>query len=64
MDGVFRSGDRQMQLDLFVALPGDMAVRDQQDLMTHPFFSLAKSKRTEPIDYAAGDTRIRVEGTA
>ena len=64
MDGVFRAGDRQMQLDLFVALPGDMAVRDQQDLMAHPFFSLAKSKRTEPIDYAAGDTRIRVEGTA
>jgi plasmid replication initiation protein len=34
------------QLDLFRALPGDMAPRDAQDLMAHPFFSLAKSRRT------------------
>ncbi|CBS89250.1 replication initiator protein A [Azospirillum lipoferum] len=64
MDG-FRNGDAaHRQRDLFVTLPGDMAVRDQQDLMAHPFFSLAKSRRTVPIDYAAGDVRIRVEGTA
>ena len=38
------------QLDLFRALPGDMAPRDAQDLMAYPFFSLAKSRRTAPID--------------
>ena len=35
------------QLDLFRALPGDLAPRDAQDLMAYPFFSLAKSKRTD-----------------
>ncbi|MCM2012357.1 RepA replication protein, partial [Pseudomonas aeruginosa] len=39
------------QLDLFRALPGDMAPRDSQDLMAFPFFSLAKSRRTAPIDF-------------
>ncbi|RLM14204.1 RepA replication protein [Gibbsiella quercinecans] len=52
------------QLDLFRALPGDMAPRDAQDLMAYPFFSLAKSRRTAPIDYCAGGITIRVEGTA
>ncbi|MFC3396373.1 replication initiator protein A [Brenneria rubrifaciens] len=51
-------------LDLFRALPGDMAPRDAQDLMAYPFFSLAKSRRTAPIDYCAGGITIRVEGTA
>ena len=49
------------QLDLFRALPGDMAPRDSQDLMAYPFFSLAKSKRIAPIDFKAGDVTIRVE---
>ena len=49
------------QLDLFRALPGDFAPRDAQDLMTYPFFSLSKSHRVEPIDYAAGNVTIRVE---
>ncbi|WP_241973592.1 hypothetical protein [Pseudomonas aeruginosa] len=40
------------QLDLFRALPGDMAPRDSQDLMAYPFFSLAKSRRTAPINFA------------
>ena len=52
------------QLDLFRALPGDMAPRDSQDLMAFPFFSLAKSRRTAPIDFRAGGITIRVEGTA
>ncbi|MGC8384151.1 replication initiator protein A [Pseudomonas aeruginosa] len=51
------------QLDLFRALPGDMAPRDSQDLMAYPFFSLAKSKRVKPIDFRAGNVTIRVEGT-
>ena len=51
------------QLDLFRALPGDMAPRDSQDLMAFPFFSLAKSRRVAPIDFRASGITIRVEGT-
>lgn len=49
------------QLTLFRALPGDMRPRDAQDLMAYPFFSLSKSRRVVPIDFAAGPVRIRVE---
>ena len=49
------------QLDLFRALPGDLAPRDAQDLMAYPFFSLAKSKRVVPIDFRAGTITIHVE---
>ena len=49
------------QLDLFRALPGDLAPRDAQDLMAYPFFSLAKSKRVRPIDYRTRTIAIRVE---
>jgi plasmid replication initiation protein len=49
------------QLDLFRALPGDLAPRDAQDLMAYPFFSLAKSKRIPPIDFRAGTITNRVE---
>lgn len=56
-------GARQ-QLDLFHALPGELAPRDAQDLMAYPFFSLAKSKRTTPIDFRSGGITVRVEGTA
>lgn len=52
------------QLELFRALPGDMAPRDAQDLMVYPFFALGKSRRTVPIDFRAGGVTIRVEGTA
>jgi plasmid replication initiation protein len=56
-----RSPSEREQLDLFRALPGDLAPRDAQDLMAYPFFSLAKSKRTVPIDFRAGKITIRVE---
>ena len=59
-----RPTQEREQLDLFRALPGDMAPRDSQDLMAYPFFSLAKSKRVKPIDFRAGNVTIRVEGTA
>ena len=49
------------QLEFFRALPGHLAVRDAQDLMAYPFFSLAKTPRTTPIDFRAGDISIRVE---
>jgi plasmid replication initiation protein len=51
------------QLELFRALPGTMAPRDAQDLMAWPFFSLAKSRRIQPIDFQAGGVKVRVEGT-
>jgi plasmid replication initiation protein len=40
-----------------------LAIRDAQDLMAYPFFSLAKSPRVRPIDYRAGGVTVRVEGT-
>ena len=49
------------QLELFRARSGAFAVRDAQDLMAYPFFSLAKSKRLAPIDFRAGPIVIRVE---
>ncbi|NOG70823.1 replication initiator protein A [Roseicella sp. DB1501] len=49
------------QLDLFRAIPGDFAPRDAQDLMAYPFFSLAKTHRVAPIDFATGNIAIRVE---
>lgn len=54
-------GSAREQLELFRALPGDLAARDAQDLMAYPFFSLAKSKRLQPIDFQAGKVSIRVE---
>ena len=58
----------QASLDLFLALPSPIAspiaVRDAQDLMAWPFFSLAKSKRVRPIDFKMGEVSISVEATA
>jgi plasmid replication initiation protein len=51
------------QLELFRARPGDMALRDTQDLMSWPFFSLAKTPRVRPIDFRMGEVTIRVEAT-
>lgn len=59
-----RSPAARQQLELFRALPGDLVPRDAQDLMAYPFFSLAKSRRTKPIDFSAGPVSIRVEATA
>src|SRR3974390_1600378 len=59
-----RPGSEREQLELFRALPGDLAPGDAQDLMAYPFFSLAKSHRTTPIDFRSGDIAIRVEAVA
>jgi plasmid replication initiation protein len=48
---------------MFVALPGELAVRDLQDLMAYPWFSLAKSKRVAPIRYQSAQFSLQVEGT-
>jgi plasmid replication initiation protein len=49
------------QLDLFRTIPGNVAPRDAQDLMAYPFFSLSKTHRITPIDFASGNVTIRVE---
>jgi plasmid replication initiation protein len=54
----YRSNSEREQLELFRALPGDLAPRDAQDLMAYPFFSLAKTPRTRPIDFRTNDFAI------
>jgi plasmid replication initiation protein len=61
MSARHRTRSEREQLELFRALPGDLAPRDAQDLMAYPFFSLAKTHRTTPIDYRLNDVAIRVE---
>src|SRR5579863_1401663 len=56
-----RTRSEREQLELFGALPGDLAPRDAQDLMAYPFFSLAKTHRTTPIDFRMNEIAIRVE---
>jgi plasmid replication initiation protein len=56
-----RTRHEREQLELFRALPGDLAPRDAQDLMAYPFFSLAKTHRTTPIDFRMNKIAIRVE---
>lgn len=51
------------QLELFRTRPGDMPPRDTQDLMSWPFFSLAKTPRVRPIDFQMGGVTILVEAT-
>ena len=50
------------QLDLFRALPGDMAPRDSQDLMAFPF-SRWRSRGARRRSTSASGITIRVEGT-
>ena len=59
-----RTPSEREQLELFRALPGALAPRDAQDLMAYPFFSLAKTHRTTPIDYRMNDIAIRVEAVS
>jgi plasmid replication initiation protein len=48
---------------MFVALPGKLPVRDLQELMAYPWFSLGKSKRVAPIKYQSSQFSLQVEGT-
>ena len=56
-----RTNGERTQLELFRSIPGDLAARDAQDLMSWPFFSLAKTRRQAPIDFRMGATWISVE---
>lgn len=58
-----RPGSERARLDPFVAVPDDaISPRDQRDLMSQPFFSLAKGRRTAPILYETGGIRVEVHG--
>lgn len=49
------------QLQLFApSFPTSIAVKDQQDLMQYPFFSLSKRKRVSPIKYKDKNVEIQV----
>lgn len=54
------SVSERASLDVFEALSGPVAPRDQRDLMERPFFSLAKAKRVTPIHYQSGSTEVQV----
>jgi len=42
-------------LSPFLPYLADLPLRDQREMMERPFFSLAKAKRTKPIDYRSPD---------
>lgn len=52
------------QFDLFLPYIADLPLRDQREMMERPFFSLAKSKRTKPIDYRSPDGKLWVHVSA
>ena len=52
--------DLDPQLDLFVPILSDLELRDARDTMERPFFSLSKSKRLTPIQYASPDGTVFV----
>ena len=49
------------QLELFSCLSLPTGIRDYQDLMAFPFFSLAKGRRIKPLLYDQGDITLKVE---
>ncbi len=48
------------RFDVFLPYVADMPLRDQREMMERPFFSLAKTKRTKPIDYTSPDGKLWV----
>jgi len=48
------------QFDLFAPYISDLPFRDQRETMERPFFSLAKRKRTAPIEYESPDGSVWV----
>ena len=49
------------QFDLFVPFTADLPLRDTQETMERPFFSLAKRKRVKPIEYVSPDNTVWVK---
>lgn len=57
---------RKIQFEMFFTLPdfSDISLRDYQETMQRPFFSLAKKKRIKPIDYLSPDKSVHVHVSA
>jgi plasmid replication initiation protein len=61
MSARHRTRSEREQLELFRALPENLAPLDAQDVIAYPFFSLAKTHRTTPIDDRVIHIAIRAE---
>lgn len=57
----FSGRSAQGQIKPFLAQSGEYSARGVQLLMSHPFFSLSKTPRYTPIDYASGSVAVLVE---
>lgn len=59
-------GGRRVQFEMFFTLPdfSDISLRDYQETMQRPFFSLSKNKRNKPIDYISPDKSVTVHVSA
>ena len=57
---------RRVQFEMFFTLPdfSEISLRDYQETMQRPFFSLAKKKRLKPIEYVSPDKSARVHVSA
>ena len=53
---------RRVQFEMFFTLPdfSDVSLRDYQETMQRPFFSLSKKKRLKPIEYVSPDKSVTV----
>ena len=58
--------ERKVQFEMFFTLPGfsDISLRDYQETMQRPFFSLSKRKRLKPIEYVSPDKTVTVHVSA
>lgn len=58
--------ERKVQFEMFFTLPdfSDISLRDYQETMQRPFFSLSKRKRVKPIDYVSPDRSVAVHVSA
>lgn len=54
--------ERKVQFEMFFTLPdfSDISLRDYQETMQRPFFSLSKRKRLKPIEYVSPDRSVTV----
>lgn len=59
-------GGRRVQFEMFFTLPdfSDVSLRDYQETMQRPFFSLSKKKRIKPIEYVSPDKTVTVHVSA
>lgn len=58
--------ERKVQFEMFFTLPdfSDISLRDYQETMQRPFFSLSKRKRIKPIEYVSPDKSVTVHVSA